>query len=351
MTGTPKGPLILEVDETPLPDAPSPAEAPPAEPAAERALRLAAGRPGWGLGRMALWLIGALVVLALGVAVQGLVEDLFAIAGPLGWLAIALTAALVAVLLAIAVREAAGLARLARVEGLRTRAEQALATASAREADTVLAGLRKLYAPRADMEWALARLAAAEGDSPDPAGRLAVAERVLMAPLDRRAEDAVRRAARDVAAATALIPMPLVDVVATLSLNLRMVRRIAEVYGGRAGWLGSWRLVRAVAAHLVATGAIAVVDDLLGPMVGGGVLARLSRRFGEGAVNGALTARVGVAAIEVCRPLPFREIPRPSGSGIVLAALKGWRRAEGTENAAESPAQDAPKDTRQDTRK
>ncbi len=34
-------------------------------------------------------------------------------------------------------------------------------------------------------------------------------------------------------------------------------------------------------------------------------LRRLSRRLGEGAFNGALTARLGVAAVEVTRPLPF----------------------------------------------
>ena len=72
------------------------------------------------------------------------------------------------------------------------------------------------------------------------------------------------------------------------------IRRIAEIYGGRSGTLGSWRLVRAVMTHLVATGAVAVGDDLIGSIGGGHLLSKLSRRFGEGLVNGALTARVGV---------------------------------------------------------
>ena len=38
--------------------------------------------------------------------------------------------------------------------------------------------------------------------------------------------------------------------------------------------------------------------------VGKGLLGRLSARFGEGAVNGILTARVGLAARDVCRPIP-----------------------------------------------
>jgi putative membrane protein len=60
-----------------------------------------------------------------------------------------------------------------------------------------------------------------------------------------------------------------------------------------------------VIAHVIATGGIAMTDDLLGQFVGQDVLRRLSRRLGEGAFNGALTARLGVIAVEVTRPLPY----------------------------------------------
>ena len=111
--------------------------------------------------------------------------------------------------------------------------------------------------------------------------------------------------------------------IAALAANLRMIRRIAQIYGGRSGTLGSWRLVRAVMTHLVATGAVAVGDDLIGSIGGGHVLSKLSRRFGEGLVNGALTARVGVAAMEVCRPLPFTPGRRPRVTALVRRALTG----------------------------
>jgi putative membrane protein len=133
----------------------------------------------------------------------------------------------------------------------------------------------------------------------------------------------VEAAARQVATVTAIVPLALADVFAALTANLRMIRRVAEIYGGRAGTLGSWRLARAVMTHLVATGAVAVGDDLISSIAGGGVLSKLSRRFGEGVVNGALTARVGVGAMEVCRPLPFVRLQRPSVTGLVKRALTG----------------------------
>ena len=119
------------------------------------------------------------------------------------------------------------------------------------------------------------------------------------------------------------MPLALIDVMAALSQNVRMVRRIAEAYGAHAGFFGSWRLLRMVAAHLLATGAVAVGDDLIGSVAGGHVLARLSRRFGEGMINGALTARVGIAAMDVCRPLPFAALPRPRVTSITGRALTG----------------------------
>ena len=138
----------------------------------------------------------------------------------------------------------------------------------------------------------------------------------LLRDLDARAPGRDRGPPRrQVATVTALVPLALADVVTALAANLRMIRRIAEIYGGRSGTLGSWRLTRTVFfAHLVATGAVAV--------------GRRCHRFGRrrrdavqgvaplrrGAViNGALTARVGVAALEVCRPLPFHAAPRPLG--------------------------------------
>jgi putative membrane protein len=78
-----------------------------------------------------------------------------------------------------------------------------------------------------------------------------------------------------------------------------------------------------VLTHLAATGAVAVGDDLIQSVAGGGVLARVSRRFGEGVVNGALTARVGLAAMEVCRPLPFIRARPPRISELVGRALTG----------------------------
>ena len=157
----------------------------------------------------------------------------------------------------------------------------------------------------------------------DADGLLALAEAEVLAPLDAMARAEVEAAARQVATVTALIPLALADVATALVSNLRMIRRVAEIYGGRSGSLGSWRLLRRVFLSLVATGAVALTDDLIGSFAGGGILSKLSRRFGEGVVNGALTARVGLAAMDICRPMPFVALPRPGVSATISRALAG----------------------------
>ncbi len=322
-----RGPVLIEMDAGP---AVGPAEAPPVGDAPEApsgaamqaAARIAA-RPRSRLARWFWSLLGAFLGLALSLTAWDFVTSLLARNAMLGGVAVTLLGLLLLVLLAIGLREWAAFARLARLDRLHLDAEAALAAGDLGQARKVADRMAALYTARAEMEWPLARLAERRGDLFDADGLLALAETELLAPLDAAARREVEAAARQVATVTAVVPLALADVAVALTANLRMIRRVAEIYGGRAGALGGWRLTRSVMTHLVATGAVAVGDDLIGSVGGGHLLSKLSRRFGEGIVNGALTARVGIAAMEVCRPLPFRAAPRPSVTRLVQRALTG----------------------------
>jgi putative membrane protein len=64
--------------------------------------------------------------------------------------------------------------------------------------------------------------------------------------------------------------------------------------------------------HLAVTGGMAAGEGFIDQIVGHGVAAKLSARLGEGIINGILTARIGLATIAVCRPLPFAARPAPT---------------------------------------
>ena len=311
---------------------PSPADAPPIDdglPGAlpqPRTMQMVMRLAGRGPSRVTRFFINSLVALLtflLAMAALRFFEDLMARYPVLGWLGIALFAAFTVATLAMAVREYAAWARFGRIDAIHRSAGAALAAADLAQARQVADQLDGLYAHRPDLAWARRNLAARRGDAFDAHTLLSLAEGELLAPLDQQARREIEAAARTVAAATALIPLALADVAAALFANLRMIRRMAEIYGGRAGAVGGWRLARTVMTHLLATGAVAAGDDLIHTVAGGGALAKISRRFGEGVVNGALTARVGIAAMEVCRPLPFIHQPRPRVANLLARGLKG----------------------------
>lgn len=315
-------PRVFRADDPVLAVAPPPSsiESDPLLPDAETLRTPApAGRGFWTL----FWgAVIALIGLAVGVAAYDFVAGLIASYAWLGWVATGLLAIIGIGLAVFALREFAGLSRLQRIDGLRDKAELAWESGDRGRADAVKDDLTALYRTRPEQERARTLIEERAGDSPDADALLTLMERERMTALDAEALGAVKNGARSVAAATALLPVGLLDAAAVLYLNIRMVRQVAAAYGGRAGWLGSWRLLKQVAFHLAATGAIALGDDLLGAVLGGGALAKVSRRAGEGLLNGALTARIGVAAMEVSRPMPFRALSKPSVKQVAAAALR-----------------------------
>ncbi len=266
-----------------------------------------------------------LITLSLGAAAYDLVTSMAAKNIWLGRLVIALGVIVLAGLVLFIFRELAALSRISKVDDLRRRATDAWETGDRWTADQVRGDLERLYRNREDFDRAREDIALRKDDAADAETLLTLVEVEAMRHLDARAADAAQRGARNVAAATTLLPSGVLDAVAVLYINVRMVREIAIVYGGRAGWLGSWRLLKQVAYHIAATGMIALGDDFFGAVLGGGALAKLSRRAGEGAINGALTARIGVAAMDVCRPLPFHALEKPNLRSIAAGALTRFR--------------------------
>jgi putative membrane protein len=272
--------------------------------------------------------LGGLVALGVSLAVTRLVEDLFARSETLGFLGLALAALAALAFLVIAAREAIGLFRLRTIELLQQRAAQVIATDDRVEGEAVVRELIALVRRVPQLAHARAALEGHLGDIIDGADLVRLAERELMEPLDREARRLVSAAAKRVSLVTAVSPRALVDMLFVFATALGLVRRLALLYGGRPGTLGLIRLARHTLAHLAFTGGLAAGDSLVQQMLGHGVAAKLSARLGEGVLNGLLTARLGLAAIEVVRPVPFAALPPPA-----LADLAGdlVRRAKAEE--------------------
>jgi putative membrane protein len=294
--------------------------------AADGALVPVADRRGFSWGGMLLSALGALVMLALGLGLQRLIADLFVTAPWLGGVALALAALALVAFLAIVIRETAGIFRERRIEKLREAAIDAVAVKDHEAAKRVVRDLIALYGERTHTAAGRERLIAWSEEIIEADDRIALAERELVAPLDLQAKRAVANAARQVSVVTAVSPRAIVDVAFVIFAAVRLLRRISMIYGGRPGLLGFLRLAGAAFGHLAVTGGVAIGDSFVQQVLGLGLAARISAKLGEGVLNGLMTARFGIAAIAVCRPLPFlrEESPR---LGDVAGELLG--KAEG----------------------
>jgi putative membrane protein len=266
--------------------------------------------------------VSGLVLLALGLAIDQLIADLLAVAPALGWIAVALAVVAVIALVALVGREFLGILREEKIEKLRAAAVEAISVRDHTVAKRVASQIATMYARRST---ARVTTPVHEDEILDPDDRLALAEHTYLAPLDEQAKRAIAAAAKQVSLVTAVSPRAIVDVAFVNYAAMRLLRTLARIYGGRPGLLGFLRLARSALDHLAVTGGVAVGDSLLQQALGLGLAARVSAKLGEGVLNGLMTARFGLAALAVCRPLPFIREPAPTigeVAGELLARAK-----------------------------
>jgi putative membrane protein len=325
---TPRAPTAYRLDDPSVePDEVILDALEPEEADAHRALETIVhpARRGIRWGAVATATGAALISLGIGLAIDALIRDLFARADWLGVFGLALLALFLLAILVLVSREVFGLFRLKRLARIRLGADSAVATNDRQGAEATARALVGLYSGRPETARGRRQLAGHLAEIMDGADLLALAERDLVAPLDAEARQLISSAARRVSVVTAVSPRAFVDVLYVLWECLRLIRRVSALYGGRPGTLGLLRLTRAVLGHLAVTGTLAVGDTILQQILGHGVAGRISARLGEGVVNGLMTARIGLSAMDVCRPLPFIRNERPRLKDLTggLLALGG----------------------------
>ncbi|MCY0147288.1 TIGR01620 family protein [Hoeflea sp. G2-23] len=291
---------------------------PPAKP---RSRRLTAGK-------LLLASLGFLAALAVGIWTDALITTLFDRLPWLGWAAAVAAAIAVLALLVVIIREIIGLRRLARVAELRKDISDKAKFATATEARALAGRVSHLLAANPLSARGRKNLDALDDEIIDGPHYLAFAERELLTPLDRQARQLTLNAARRVSVVTAVSPRAFVDLAYVGFEAVRLIRAMAELYGGRPGTIGMVRLFKDVIAHLAVTGAVAAGDSLIQQVVGHGLAAKLSARLGEGVINGLMTARIGISAMDLCRPMPFAATKRP-GIGDFMSDITGFASKDG----------------------
>jgi len=129
--------------------------------------------------------------------------------------------------------------------------------------------------------------------------------------LDRQARREIGRHAAESTLMIAVSPLALVDMAFIAWRNLRLVNRIAAIYGIELGYFSRIRLFRLVLLNMAFAGASELVREVGMDWMSQDIAARLSARAAQGIGAGLLTARLGIKAMELCRPLPWLEDDKP----------------------------------------
>jgi|GEM_PF-911761 len=261
-----------------------------------------------------------LLLLAIGLALD--VADLIGRAFAAGWAVGAPVAALLIVIAGalgwLAWLEVVALGRLRRIDRLRLSADCLIAAGGYGRAAPLVQEMVTLYADRSDLRAGINALTATLTDAEDDRTLLTRADRLVLEPLDRIANRRILAAGRTTALTTALSPSTILDLGLVAWRALVLVRELAELYGGRPGVAGGWRIGRHVLAALFGAGVAEATQSTLAETLGGGLAGAISSRLGQGVMNGLLTVRIGVAAMQVCRPLPLPADRRPRLRRLIM---------------------------------
>jgi putative membrane protein len=214
--------------------------------------------------------------------------------------------------------ELRGLWRLRSAERLRSLIPAALSAELKTEVDAAAA----ILARDRLLGEAVARYRAAVEQHHSGRDALDLFSRFVLAPADRLAEAAIRRAAGQAFAINAISPTALLDTVLFAARAMRLLRQIAEIYGQRPGLAGTVHLLRRLIGGAGMVGAVDLVGGVLVQQLGGAVLERLSASAAESAYAAQKMARLGILAMALCRPVEFRPGELPSMRGLVSGLLK-----------------------------
>ncbi|WP_281961496.1 YcjF family protein [Vibrio parahaemolyticus] len=122
---------------------------------------------------------------------------------------------------------------------------------------------------------------------------------------DKLATKVVSQHATESAALVAVSPLAAADMLLVAWRNFKMIDNLSQVYGVELGYASRIKLLRAVFVNMAAAGASELAIDAGMDLMSMDLAGKVSARAGQGLGVGILTARLGLKAMALLRPLPW----------------------------------------------
>jgi len=148
-------------------------------------------------------------------------------------------------------------------------------------------------------------------------------DEVFLKPLDEEAARRVSVYAMQTGVGVALSPWASLDMLLSLWRSVKMIDDVAQVYGVRPSLPNRLRLFRRVVNQLLFVGATELLaENALAEFGFQGLTSSLSARAGQGIGAGFYTAKIGLAAMKVTRPIAFTQANKPKMSSLTQEMIK-----------------------------
>ena len=141
---------------------------------------------------------------------------------------------------------------------------------------------------------------------------------LVLAHADEEAKKIITGHSLKAAALVAISPLALGDMLLVLINSRRMLDRIAECYGIRLGFTSRIKLYRQILHNMV----IAAGADVLLGGISTGIAGAILPKVGEALLAGFSSARLGINAAYICRPLPMQDGEEKLGYADICGQIK-----------------------------
>jgi putative membrane protein len=275
----------------------------------------------WLLGSLGLLFILMLLVDAYHFIAQQYSSNVF-----LGTLFLGLTLVVSSTVLVLSWQTYRNIKTLRIVGKLQKEGQQLIETNGYGEAIHYVNRIANFYSLRPDIKIRLEHFYQSISDTHHDREICALFSDMVLKNIDQQAYRIVTQRAKETALMVMISPIAWLDTVLTLWRNIRMIRDVATLYGGRPGFLSSMSLIKAVLQNLVYANVSELVAESVAEILGGSMLSVMSAQATQGLGSGVMTAHVGLQAIKACRPLPFLDEETPRLRDIrkeIVKSLKG----------------------------
>lgn len=122
--------------------------------------------------------------------------------------------------------------------------------------------------------------------------------------LDLQARQLIRRESTGTGMLVATSPWVAVDLLLVVWRNVRMMQKLAQLFGIPMGQLGRWRLARHVLRNIALAGGTEMAIGALSDSLLSGLMEKLAARVGQGIGVGLYSSRLGHFTLDLCRAVP-----------------------------------------------